>query len=158
MNIRTFKASLLAQPEKNLRFVLPDGDLIPVAFHVTEVGHVVKNFIDCGGTVRRVESCLLQAWVSDEDPDHRLAAGKLAHILELSRPLLPSEDLDVEVEYECCAVSQYKIDAVSASADALTFTLVNKETACLARESCGLEPAAGSGCGCGPGTASGKCC
>lgn len=160
MNIRSFKASLLAHPGKNLRFLLPDGDPLPAAFHITEVGHVVKNFIDCGGTVRKVESCLLQAWVSDEDPAHRLVAGKLARILDLSRPLLPSDDLDVEVEYDCCVVAQYKVAAVSDSAAALTFTLANKETACLARESCGLEPASSSasGCGCGPASSSGKCC
>jgi len=34
-------------------FKLPDGQLIPVHFHVTEVGLINKHFIDCGGTERQ---------------------------------------------------------------------------------------------------------
>jgi hypothetical protein len=155
MNFGSLKANLLQHPAKSVRFVLPDGDPIPAEFHVTEVGHVVKNFVDCGGTVRRQETCLLQAWVAENDPDHRLLAGKLAGILELSARIVPSEDLEVEVEYEPCAVAQYKVDGVEADGDELRFQLAHKHTDCLAREACGLMPA-GSGCGCGPGEA--KCC
>ena len=46
MNLRTLKATLLQHSGRNVRFVLPDGDPIPVEFHVTEVGHVVRNFIE----------------------------------------------------------------------------------------------------------------
>ena len=99
MNIRTLRTSLIQYSEKNVHFVLPDGDPIPQEFHVTEVGHVVKKFIDCGGTVRSTEACLLQTWVSDDDKNHRLTAGKLAKILDLSRQVVPSDELNVEVEY-----------------------------------------------------------
>lgn len=155
MNIRTLKASLLQHPDRHIRFILPGGDPIPAEFHVTEVGHVAKNFIDCGGTMRSVESCLLQTWVSEDDKEHRLTAGKLAKILDLSRKVVPNEELAVEVEYEGCAVSQYTLDSVSVEGDELHFALGHKHTDCLARESCGVSPA-GSGCGCGE--TSGKCC
>lgn len=155
MNIRTLKASLLQHPDQQVRFVLPDGDAIPAEFHVTEVGHVVKNFIDCGGTTRSVEACLLQTWVSEDDKDHRLTAGKLAKILDLSRKVVPSEDLNVEVEYDCCVVGQYNLDTSSTDGKVLSFQLGNKKTDCLAREACGVESA---GCGCGSGDGSGKCC
>src|SRR5580658_8386837 len=99
MKLRDLTDKLRRHPAKNVCFVLPDGDPIPANFHVTEVGHVVKNFIDCGGTVRRQETCLLQTWIAGNDPDHLLSAGKLAKILELSAKVVPSDDLDVEVEY-----------------------------------------------------------
>lgn len=155
MNIQTLKATLLQHPDNHVRFILPDGDPIPPEFHVTEVGHVVKNFIDCGGTVRSQESCLLQTWVGEGDQDHRLTAGKLARILELSRKVVPSEALEVEVEYDCCVVAQYTVDSASVAGGELRFTLGNKKTDCLARESCGVD-AGGAGCGCNA-TAE-KCC
>jgi hypothetical protein len=155
MNFVSLKTNLLRHPAKNVRLVLPDGDPIPADFHVTEVGHVVKNFIDCGGTIRRQETCLLQAWVAGNDPDHRLSAEKLAKILELSSKVVPSEDLEVEVEYEPCAVAQYKVENAELAGDELRFHLAHKHTDCLAREACGLTPA-GSGCGCGE--VEGKCC
>ena len=33
-------------------FILPNGQFVPSHFHVTEVGVISKNFIDCGGTLR----------------------------------------------------------------------------------------------------------
>ena len=33
-------------------FQLPNGELVPSHFHVTEVGKITKDFIDCGGKVR----------------------------------------------------------------------------------------------------------
>ena len=34
---------------KTIAFQLPNGDLVPAHFHVTEVGQISKRFIDCGG-------------------------------------------------------------------------------------------------------------
>lgn len=155
MNLGSLKKNLRSHPEKNVRLILPDGDPIPADFHVTEVGHVVKTFIDCGGTMRRQETCLLQAWVADNNPDHRLSAGKLARILDLSSKVVPTEDLEVEVEYEPCAVAQYKIESSEVAENEIRFQLFHKHTDCLAREACGITPS-GSGCGCGDGAA--KCC
>lgn len=150
MNLRTLKASLLPHSEKVIRFILPDGDPIPAHFHVTEVGHVNRRFIDCGGTIRSIESCLLQTWVPEGDSEHRLTAGKLAKILALSREVVPSDELEVEVEYDCCVVGQYTVDAVAEQNDTLTVTLGNKKTDCLAREHGVEATGAGSGC-CGSG-------
>lgn len=154
MKLSEFKNILLRAPSNSLRVVLPDGDVIPAEFHVTEVGHVAKNFIDCGGTIRSNQAVVLQTWVSDSDKDHRLTAGKLSKILDLSRKVVPSDDLPVEIEYEACAISQYPVAEVTIEASEITITLEEKHTDCLAKESCGVEA---SGCGCGSGT-EGKCC
>lgn len=157
MTLKNLKASLRQHSGYKVSLLLPDGEPIPAEFHVTEAGHVAKNFIDCGGTTRLLETCLLQAWVADDDKAHRLTAGKLAKILELSARVVPSDDLQVEVEYKSSAVSQYTIETSATRHDTLVFQLGHKHTDCLARESCGIEPA-GAGCGCAPAHPAGKCC
>jgi hypothetical protein len=142
MKISELKNLLIGHPDSNLRFSLPTGGEIPADFHVTEVGHVVKRFIDCGGTLHSKEACVLQVWLANNDKDHRLTAGKLASILELAKPLIASQDLDVEIEYEDTVISQYPVASFEAKRGELTFTLEEKHTDCLAREACGLE----SGC------------
>lgn len=156
MNIRILRIALAQHADKTVRFVLPDGGQIPARYHVTEVGHVTKKFIDCGGTVRQQESCLLQAWVPEGDADHRLTAGKLSRILELSEKVLPSDELPVELEYQAGEVSQFTTEGIVVTPAELRIELGSKQTDCLAREVCGVEPAASSGCGCGGGA--GKCC
>jgi Family of unknown function (DUF6428) len=135
MNVTEFKAQLLAHPDKLLTFVLPDGGFIPAHFHITEVGHVQRNFVDCGGTRRRTEACLLQTWVASDD-DHRLNASKLAKIFSHASDVLPSEDLPVEIEYEDYVVSQFPVTGVQVADGALLFTLGLKHTDCLAKELC----------------------
>ena len=80
MKIAEFKEHLRANPTATLRFQLPDGGLIPVHAHITEVARVDKTFVDCGGKVRKLSTCVLQTWVAD-DVDHRFAPAKLAHVL-----------------------------------------------------------------------------
>ena len=118
MKLSELKALLSRHPDADLRLILPGGRPIPADFHVTEVGHSTRNFMDCGGTVRFSEVCTLQVWRTDDDSDHRLKAGKLAAILELSSRVVPSDGLEVEVEYEDALVSQYTVDSFEAAARA----------------------------------------
>jgi len=148
MNIADFKDHLRRNPEATLRFQLPDGGLIPVHAHITEVGRVEKTFVDCGGTVRELKSCLLQTWVAD-DTEHRLAPKKLADILDRAAGVLLSEELPVEIEYEDDLVSQFPVSAADALDGALVFYLVTKHTDCLAKELCLPKPeecCSGGGC------------
>jgi hypothetical protein len=154
MNLRALKRNLRQHAELNVRLVLPDGDSIPADFHVTEVGHVAKDYIDCGGEVRRLETCLLQTWVAGNDAEHRLSAEKLAKILDLAAKVVPSDELEVNVEYEPCCVAQYKIDDAEVIGGELRFQLAHKHTGCVGREACGLTPA-GDCCGC---SSEGGCC
>lgn len=143
MKLHELKSLLRAHPAAHPRFVLPDGKSIPAHFHVTEVGYVAKKFVDCGGTFRDRDACVLQTYVA-QDFDHRLEAGRLADILDLGKPILPGNGLDVEVEWDCCVVSQYPIDSARAVADGLEFQLAAKHTDCLAKEKCGCESDAGA--------------
>ena len=84
---------------EKIAFQLPNGELVPNHFHVTEIGKVTKHFIDCGGTVRKEEVVNFQLWNAN-DYDHRLHPEKLLHIIELSQSTLGIGDLEIEVEYQ----------------------------------------------------------
>ena len=138
MKLRQLQSLLRAHPEALPHFVLPNGEQIPAHFHLTEVGHVAKKFVDCGGTFREREACVLQTYVA-EDFDHRLKANRFADILDLGRSILPDNDLEVEVEWDCCVVSQYPIASSRAVEDRIEFQLSSKQTDCLAKQKCGCE-------------------
>lgn len=153
MDHLTFCGLLEKHAGAALRIFLPDGGRVPDHFHVTEVGLVRKDFIDCGGTRRSTAACTLQVWIAD-DTGHRLLAGKLAAILRLGFPLLGADALPVEIEYEDGLISQFPVAAIEETEGELRIFLTTKHTDCLAREKCGLpgeDPAsgacrAGSGC------------
>lgn len=135
MNLEMFTQLLAENEEKPFLWQLPNESWVPQSFHVTEVGRVHKQFIDCGGRVHEQETCQLQVWLGG-DEDHRLFAGKMRSILEKARPILPRGSAEVEVEYEEERISQYKIGSYTISADAVIFQLEAKHTDCLAKESC----------------------
>jgi hypothetical protein len=146
MKTTQFKSQLTLHPNHTLVFELPDGDRVPVQAHITEAGRVDKSFLDCGGTVRTVSTCQLQAWVDEGDAAHRLPPGKLATVLDLAAPLLRGDDLEVELEYEDCALSQYPVVSARAEGGELIFRLTEKHTDCLAPEFCGVSSAKREGC------------
>lgn len=154
MILSELKQLLATHPDLHFRIALPDGDPVPLSFHVTEVGRVHKTFLDCGGTRRESIVCQLQVWVGVDDA-HRIETGKMAAILEKSRAIVPNDSVPVELEYEDRVISQYTISGHEISADAVILRLAHKHTECLAPELCGLPsierlPAIGGRSFCGP--------
>jgi hypothetical protein len=141
MTLHDLQDALKADPKRFPRFVLPDGDCIPAYAHVTEVGHVIRNFIDCGGLTGKAEKILLQTHVGN-DTDHRLRSDRFAKILQLGSRVIPSADLDVDVEYDCCVVAQYPIGEATPDGEHLNLILRRSRTQCRARERRRLETAA----------------
>ncbi|CAM3065882.1 DUF6428 family protein [Rariglobus hedericola] len=144
-------AVLKAAPGLPITVIWPDGEPIEAHFHVTEVGRVQKDFVDCGGTVRRVTTCLLQTWVGD-DVDHHITGAKLLKAFEFAAPVLKGEDLPMELEYEACNVVTLRVVAVENTGAALIVRLAGKHTDCLAKDLCIPNPKSdgtctpGSGC------------
>jgi len=119
-----------------MHWMFSDSSFIPEHYHITEVGRLKKDFVDCGGTLRSVCSCVLQVWVAD-DTDHRLDATKLLAIVGMARSAISiDEDTPVEIEFEASSVSQYPISGVESTPSGLLFYLGAKHTACLAPEKC----------------------
>ena len=133
MKLHDLVAALRKSSATFPRFVFPDGDYICAHAHISEVGHVVKNLIDCAGLTGREEKVLLQTHVGN-DTDHRLKADRFAQILELGNRVLPHTNLDVEVEYDCCVVAQYPIIEIKPAGDHLDGMLWRNRTRCRAQE------------------------
>ncbi|MGL4399115.1 MAG: DUF6428 family protein [Luteolibacter sp.] len=150
MILSQLKSLLADHSDRFFRIVLPDGGAVPVSFHVTEVGHVRKTFIDCGGMLRETSACQLQIWAG-EDYDHRIETGKMAAILGKAESLLPDESIPVEIEYEDRVISQYTIASHELTDVAVVLQLAHKHTECLAPEVCGLPAIGGKSTCCGPG-------
>lgn len=125
------------QDDSSLKIMLPDGEMVPENFHVTEVGRVEKVFIDCGGTMRESRACVLQVWTAN-DHDHRLKSGKLDKIIEKADALLFGEDLSVEIEYGPNVAASYKLGKVLKKGADIIFMLDSKQTDCLAPDKCGV--------------------
>jgi uncharacterized protein DUF6428 len=142
MTLYDLQNALEANPKRFPRFVLPDGDYIGAHAHVTEVGLVVRNFIDCGGLVGKEEKIVLQTHVGN-DTDHQLRSDRFAKILQLGSRVIPRADLDVDVEYDCCVVAQYPIAEARPDGQHLNLILRRGRTQCRARERRESETAAG---------------
>jgi len=143
---------------ETVSFKLPDGTFVPENFHVTEVGVVTKNFIDCGGVVRREEVANFQLWDAN-DFEHRLKPKKLLDIIALSEKVLGMVDLEIEVEYQMETIGKYDLNF-----NGKDFVLLTKQTACLAQDACGIPAkpkvslqmlGSQDGAACTPG---GNCC
>lgn len=146
MKLSEFKHTLSTLNE--LHFILPNGAKIPSHFHITEVGQVVKNFIDCGGTVRNETLVSMQLWESI-DVWHRLEPKKLLDIIDLSISKLGLIDEEIEIEYQADTIGKYGVKF-----EENIFKLTPKKTDCLAQDKCGI-PIEKSNTGCTPG---GGCC
>ncbi|OCA77631.1 hypothetical protein BBH99_11595 [Chryseobacterium contaminans] len=116
----------------NVEFQLENGAFVPEHFHVTEVGTVIKHFIDCGGVIRHEKVVNFQLWNAN-DFEHRLKPGKLLNIIKLSEEKLGIEDGEIEVEYQNTTIGKYDLEF-----NGRTFVLKNKTTACLAQDACGI--------------------
>ena len=122
----------ILKTSKTIAFQLPEGSLVPAHFHVTEVGRVSKDFIDCGGKRRQEEKVSFQLW-EENDYDHRLHPEKLLNIIELSQKTLGLDNEEIEVEYQGTTIGKYGLEH-----DGTNFILTTKMTACLAKDACGI--------------------
>jgi len=130
MLISAFKQTL--SELDTLKFQLPNGEFVPAHFHITEVGNITRNFIDCGGVQRQENKLNLQLWVAS-DTDHRLDPTNLLNILQLAEKQLGNSNIEVEVEYQQSTIGRYKL-----AFNGAVFQLINTQTACLAPNQCGI--------------------
>jgi hypothetical protein len=134
MNLKELKNILIEN--KNIKFYIEDEE-IPPHFHITEIGKENRVFLDCGGTKRQTEKCVLQVWVAN-DTEHRIDSNKFLKIINFGEYLFEHDIPDVYVEYEKNTVSQYPILKYKSSEDTIRFYLGKTHTACLAPDKCGV--------------------
>src|SRR5210317_286514 len=135
MTLAEFQHALTTLDE--LTFVLPNGIKVPAHFHITEVGQVDRLFLDCGGKLRRESVVNFQLYTAD-DFDHRLAITKLSGIVSQSVEQLGlNPNLEIRVEHQGATIEVYGLALESGQ-----LQLTSLQTDCLAKDKCGIEPAA----------------
>lgn len=131
MKLSEFKNRLETIDNFNIQF--PNGELIPAHFHITEMGLLTKNFIDCGNTIREEKAITFQVWFAG-DIEHRLTTDKVFKIINASEKLIGDNDLELEVEYQ----TEFTIGKFGLDFNDDKFLLIPKETNCLANDHCGI--------------------
>ena len=116
----------------SVQFLLPNGKKVPSHFHLTEIGNIEKNFMDCGGKVRKESKVSFQLWTSI-DLHHRLKAEKFSKIISLAEEKIKLQDEEIEVEYQGDTIEKYGLDF-----DGENFLLTGQKTDCLAKSDCGI--------------------
>ena len=130
MNISEFK-NYLSKINKVI-IVLPNGTFVPPHFHVTELGIISKDYIDCGGTIRKEKVVNFQLW-STNDFEHRIKPQKIIDIIEIAEHSFHLENLEIEVEYQSDTIGKYGIEFNDGK-----FILSPTLTDCLAKDKCGI--------------------
>ena len=135
MNYQQFIQILADHNDKQVNFYLPNGDRVPAHFHITDIGSVTANFIDCGAQVRSEQHVQIQLWLG-ADLDHRLTGQKSLSIIERSQSVLNLlDDLNaskVVIEYQNEVISHYSLHRVELTDTSLEFHLQSIQTQCLA--------------------------
>lgn len=138
MNLQNLKTALAENPDQPIAIKFADGSSLAPHFHITEIGKVTKDFVDCGGTRRQTQSCMLQTLVAD-DTDHRLVTTKLAGITQMSDVLELDGSVEVEAEVQTDTIAIYSVESAGPENGTFVFKLAAKNTACLAPDKCGIE-------------------
>ena len=133
MKLSEFKLAL--ENVNEFQIQLPNGTFVPNHFHITEMGLLTKNFIDCGNTIREEKLITFQVWFAG-DLEHRLTTDKVNQIIKASENLFQSQDLELEVEYQM----EQTIGKFGLAFENGIFKLTAKETTCLAADHCGIPP------------------
>ncbi len=133
MKLSLFKSALqLAKPASNPIFLQISGLPVAAHYHITEIGLILKNYVDCGGVVRQERKASMQLWLAN-DTDHRLSTEKLLGIIEKSEQLFGLKDEELEVEFQGQTIETYGL-----SAQDFGFQFMAKKTTCLAPGHCGI--------------------
>lgn len=136
MKIIQFKSAIQLLPtQANPTFIQLNGIPIDAHYHITEIGLVLKNYVDCGGVVRQERKANMQIWLAN-DTDHRLSAQKLLDIIEKSEQLFGLKDEELEVEFQGQTIESYGL-----SVQDFGFQFTAKQTTCLAQDHCGIPNA-----------------
>ena len=130
MRLSEFKG-ILSNSDR-MYFELPNGEIVPEHFHVTEIGKNDRTLLDCGGTIRQETVISFQLWTAN-DFDHRLESKKLLSIISLLENQLSIGDHEIEVEYQGDTIGKYGLEYSNGK-----FVMTSKVTDCLAKDKCGI--------------------
>jgi hypothetical protein len=73
------------------------------------------------------------------DFEHRLKSDRFARILDSAAQVAPHDDLEVEIEYNCCVMARYPVAEMTVGTKFVDLILTKNRTQCLAILRAGAE-------------------
>ncbi len=137
MNLAEF-TSALSEQTSAISILLPTGAEVPAHFHITDVGVITHDMIDCGGQHSTTQHVQAQLWLG-EDTEHRMSAKTLSGILGASQSIFDKfagiESAPVHIEYQLnSTISKYMVESVESGCCGVTIHLSNVHAVCLELE------------------------
>lgn len=126
----------LNQENKELEFLLPDGESITGDLHITEIKNVNVDSTDCGGNTHSFEETIIQLWLNEES--NRVAdwtiekARKIFDIVGAQRPYLMDAEAYIEFGDSSHLTSKYGFVAKKVG-EKLVLQLEEEKTVCKPR-------------------------
>ena len=84
MLFKEFSLQLKNHSDKQLRFLLPDGEVIDQDFHLTEIKKSNHETIDCGSKRHQWNETIIQVWQPEERIQRTMSVSKAVKIIETS--------------------------------------------------------------------------
>jgi len=90
MNWKSFKKTLLQNPDLDLQFQYDNGKLVDAAYHITEIKQAPITSVDCGGVMNAWTEIIVQLWVPEhEHQEHSMKVSKALQIVDIVEKMLP---------------------------------------------------------------------
>jgi len=90
INWKTFKETLLLNPELDLQFQYAEGKLVDASYHITEIKQAPITSVDCGGVMNAWTEVIVQLWVPEGQQQSRsMKVKKALSIVEVVEKMLP---------------------------------------------------------------------
>ncbi len=137
MTVKDFFETLDQHPGKELKFQYRENQVVPAAYHITEVKNVHIESVDCGGRPSEDFQTIVQLWVdgAEKQDRHMLTdkARKIFNIVDQKKPIRYGTEIFFEWGDAETPVSNYTVQEVQESADHLLVSLTVPPTACKPR-------------------------
>ena len=160
MKTKAFLDLLENNPAKELVFEYGANQLVPNAYHITEVKNVHTESVDCGGNAHDFDQTVVQLWVDGiEETERSMTAAKAKKIFDIVDNVKPI-DITSPIFFEWgktgLATSTYDITEINETDEKIIVKLFVPPVQCKPRTLAiaGEESAANVGT-CTPG---GGCC
>ncbi|MCA9955327.1 MAG: hypothetical protein KC434_11445, partial [Anaerolineales bacterium] len=139
MLVRDFMQTIQQNPNKPLRFLYDDEEMVPGGYHVTEIKNAQFDTIDCGNSLHTWREVILQVWLPDEVATDAapMSTDKFAKIWSIVDGRIPlNQNAEIRVEYgdgeRLTAV--YHVDALQNTPAGLVVKMAPPRTLCKPRE------------------------
>ena len=101
INWKTFKETLLQNPDLDLQFQYAVDKWVDASYHITEIKQAPITSVDCGGVKNEWTEVIVQLWEPENQQQLRaMKVGKALSIIDIVEKVLPLDgDAIVKIEF-----------------------------------------------------------